>query len=102
MTKPSGFSETDPPFLEPALSVQGNLGSDGRVLIPAALREAAGIKRGEKVILKVEDGRIVLSSWKAEIRKLQGMFAHLKKPGENIVDEFIAGRRAEAARESED
>ncbi len=82
--------------------MQATLGPDGRVLIPAALREAAGIARGEEVTIRVEDGRIVIETFAAQIRRLRGMFAHLKKPGESVVDEFIAERRAEAARESED
>ena len=100
MTNAKGFSEAALPY-DAALSVQTSLGPDGRVLIPAALRDAAGIKRGDKVTLRVVEGEIILSSRRADFRKLQGMFAHLKKPGESVVDEFIAERRAEALRESE-
>lgn len=96
MAKPPSLADSAEPL------VQATLGPDGRILIPAALRDAAGIERGEEVNLRVEDGRIILSSWRADIRRLQGMFAHLKKPGESVVDEFIAERHAEAARESEE
>ncbi len=88
-----GFAESQAPFS------QATLGPDGRVLIPAALRDAAGIARGDDVTIRVEDGRIVLSSLKAEVRRMQGMLAHLKRPGESVVDEFIAEKRAEAERE---
>ena len=93
MTGLPGFAESQTPFAE------ATLGPDGRVLIPAALRDAAGIQRGDDVTIRVEDGRIILTSFKAEIRRIQGMLAHLKRPGESIVDEFIAEKRAEAERE---
>ena len=96
MAKPHGFSESADPF------VQATVGTDGRVLIPAALREAAGIARGDRITMKVEGSKIILSSWQADIRRLQGMFAHLKKPGESVVDGFIAERHAEAAQESDE
>ena len=94
MSKPLGMAESDAPFDAPPLSAQANLGPDGRLLIPKALREAAGIKPGDKVTLQVEEGRIIVSSFRAELKRLNGIFAHLKKPGENVVDEFLAERRA--------
>ena len=78
----------------PAKTASATLGPDGRLLIPAAIRDAAGIKRGEKVTLRVEDGRILVSSIRADWNRLNGMFAHLKKPGESVVDDFLAERRA--------
>ena len=102
MSKSSGFAETSSGFALVKRSVQTTLGPDGRLLIPAAVRDAAGIQRGEKVVLRVEDGRIVVTSLKADLKKLNGLFAHLKKPGESVVDEFIAERRAESARESDE
>lgn len=99
MSKSRGMAETPRAFAPVAVSAQARLGPDGRLLIPAAIRDAAGIQRGEKVILRVEDGKIVVQSRAASLRAIVGMFAHLKKPGESIVDEFIAERRAEAKRE---
>ena len=78
MTKTSGLAEPRAPFASSVVSVHGNPGADGRLMIPAALRDAAGIKRGDKVNLRVEDGQIVVTGVKAELRKLNGMFAHFK------------------------
>ena len=100
MPKSTGFSETSPAFAPPKLSVQTNLGPDGRLLIPKAVRDAAGIRRGDKVTLRVEDGQIVVESFRATIKRVQDMLAHLKVPGESVVDEFLAERRAESLRES--
>ena len=92
MTDRKGFAENAPAFDAP-LSVQAVLQPDGRLLIPAAVRDAAGIARGEKVMLRVRDGRIEVTSIRSEWKKLNGMFAHLKKPGESVVEEFLAERR---------
>ena len=94
MPKSSGFAESFTNFDVTNLSVQATLGADGRLLIPAALRDAVGIKRGERVTLRVEDGRIVVESWQAAIKRIQDMLAYLKVPGQSVVDEFLAERRA--------
>jgi AbrB family looped-hinge helix DNA binding protein len=93
MAKSSGFADATVPFGATG-SVQANLGPDGRLLIPAAIRDAAGIQRGDKVTLRVEDGRIVVESFRATIKRIQDMLAYLNVPGESIVDEFLTERRA--------
>ena len=102
MPKPSGFSENAMPFAQPLPSAHGVLAADGRLLIPAALRDAAGIKRGDKVFMRIENGQIVVESFRATITRIQDMLAYLKVPGQSIVDELIADRRAESLRESEE
>lgn len=77
------------------------MGPDGRVLIPAALRAAAGIKAGDRLTIRVVDGRVVIETQVSAIARVAGMFAHLKAPGESVVDEFLAERRAEAAHEED-
>jgi bifunctional DNA-binding transcriptional regulator/antitoxin component of YhaV-PrlF toxin-antitoxin module len=102
MTKPRGFSEAAAPMAAPAVSAQAILGHDGRLLIPAAIRDAAGLERGERVYMQVEDGRLVVESFRATIKRIQDMLAYRKVPGESVVDEFLAERRAESMRESEE
>jgi AbrB family looped-hinge helix DNA binding protein len=85
-----GFSEAP----QPDLRQQSSFGKDGRILIPIALREAAGVKPGERVVIRIEDGTIVIETIATQIRKVQAMVAHLKRPGESIVDEFIAEKRS--------
>jgi AbrB family looped-hinge helix DNA binding protein len=89
MHKSSGFSEAP----QPDLLQQSSFGKDGRILIPIALREAAGVKPGERVVIRIEDGTIVIETIATQIRKVQAMVARLKRPGESIVDEFIAEKR---------
>jgi AbrB family looped-hinge helix DNA binding protein len=75
------------------------LGQGGRIVIPADLRTALGVGEGDELILIEDDGAVVLTTAKAQWRKVQQKLAALKKPGESVVDDFIAERRAEAARE---
>lgn len=95
MSKNDGFGEA--PVV--AIDLSTKMGPDGRVLIPAGLRAAAGMKAGDRLIIKVVDGRVVTETQVSAIARVAGMFAHLKKPGESVVDEFITEKRAEAARE---
>ena len=95
-----------PPLSRPIRVLVAKPGLDGHdrgaKVVAAALRDAVGIKRGEKLTLRVEDGRIVVESWKSTIKRIQDMLAYLKVPGQSVVDEFLADRRAESLRESEE
>lgn len=70
------------------------LGEGGRVVIPAAMREQMGVKPGDMLIAHVENGELRLISRRMALRQVQESLAKYKKPGESIVDEFLAERRA--------
>jgi AbrB family looped-hinge helix DNA binding protein len=75
------------------------LGERGRVVIPAEVRQRLDLKVGERMVLVVQDdGSMKLTPWKTVVDNTVGMFAHIA-PGVSLVDELIADRRAEAARE---
>ena len=61
------------------------LGPGGRVVIPAALREAMEVNEGDALLAWIEDGEL-----------LKGLLPE----GESLADELIADRRREAAAES--
>ena len=71
----------------------------GRIVIPAELREELGIKAGTRVRLGVEDGELRVMSAAEGIRRAQEIAAKHIEPGRSLMDELIAERRAEAARE---
>lgn len=73
----------------------------GRVVVPKEYRQKLGLKEGDEVIWVEVDGQIVLTSRKQQLERAQKFFAELFKDyqGGSLVDELIADRRAEAARD---
>lgn len=80
------------------LHAKVRVGEQGRVVIPAELRKALGIKPGETLVARVEDGRLVLEPQAAILARVRSWFAGTP-PGVSLVDELIAERREEARRE---
>lgn len=81
------------------LGARVRMGAGGRLVIPAEIRRELGLNEGEPVILQVEDGSLRLWTLREAIRRAQEAMRPYRVPGRSLVDEFIADRRAEAARE---
>jgi AbrB family looped-hinge helix DNA binding protein len=78
---------------------------DGRVTIPAQLRRAAGIEPGRRLVVYLENGRVVIEERDHLLARVQREAidaAHAAGHTGSMVDELIAERRAEAAREDAD
>lgn len=78
---------------------QGKIVSGGRVQLPAEARRALGLVDGDHVVMQVVDGAIVLKPYKTVVAEVQARLRAVITPGPSLVDELIAERRAEAARE---
>ena len=74
--------------------------SGGRVQLPAAMRNAAGLADGDTVVLELVDGEIHLRSQKAMLARVRARLRPYVEEGTSVVDELIAERLAEAAREN--
>jgi bifunctional DNA-binding transcriptional regulator/antitoxin component of YhaV-PrlF toxin-antitoxin module len=72
--------------------------SDGRVLIPAAVRRTFGAVTDEPLVVRVADGLLILERRADVLRRAQDRFAVLP-PDVSLVDELLAERRVEVARE---
>ncbi|HEV8679556.1 MAG TPA: AbrB/MazE/SpoVT family DNA-binding domain-containing protein [Stellaceae bacterium] len=71
----------------------------GRIVIPAECRAAAGIKPGDDLIVEaVGDGELRLRTRAQALRAAQQIVARYGS-GRDLVAELIAERREEAARE---
>ena len=75
------------------------LAANGRIVIPAPLRAALGLKEGARLVARVDDGVIVIEPIEAAIRRAQAIVARHASEGRNLSDDLIADRRAEAARD---
>jgi len=72
----------------------------GRVVIPVEIRRTLGISDGDVVFWELCDGEARLTTRRAQLKKAQTMFQQVLAPNApSVVDELIAERRAEAARE---
>jgi AbrB family looped-hinge helix DNA binding protein len=83
-------------------SVSSKINQNGRIVIPAAIRQEMGFKTGESLLMEVEDGVLRIESYPARIRRIQREIAQFAKPGILASDELIAERREEAHREEEE
>jgi AbrB family looped-hinge helix DNA binding protein len=71
----------------------------GRVVIPAELRAELGIEEGQDVVFTRDGSGVRITTLTEAIRQIQDYFAGLAPSDVLLSEEFIAERRAEAARE---
>jgi AbrB family looped-hinge helix DNA binding protein len=75
------------------------VGQNGRVVIPANIRQQIGIETGQHLLIRLEGERIILEKTTGILNKLQQRFQNIQG---SLSDELIEERRAEAVRESYD
>lgn len=76
--------------------VSVRFGAQGRLVVPSPLREALGFKPGDPLVVRVQDGRLLVESRESVVRRVQERFG---TSGRSLVDELIAERRREALQE---
>jgi AbrB family looped-hinge helix DNA binding protein len=76
-------------------SVEVHLGRQGRLVIPAALRQLLGFEEGDTLVAREEAGRLVLEKQEMVKHRLKARFAQVPKE-RSLVDELIAERRESA------
>lgn len=77
------------------------VGSQGRIVLPRAIREQLGAEQGAIYQARVEDGRLILETRESLLARMQQEMADVLEPDRSLVDELIAERRADADREGE-
>jgi AbrB family looped-hinge helix DNA binding protein len=80
------------------------MSENGRVLIPADIREQLGLKPKTRIQVEIRDGSLVLTSPQQRSAQRRAYFDNLFKElnidsSRSLVDELIAERRIEAAKE---
>ena len=99
--KNKGFAEQGVE-MEPSGTQKVELGAGGRLVIPAPMRAALGMKDGDKVLVRLEGNELRIYNYEEATRRAQEIVRSFISPGVSLVDELIADRHAEAAREMGD
>jgi AbrB family looped-hinge helix DNA binding protein len=76
--------------------VRTKLNVNGRVVIPASIRQALGLEPGEEILLFVEDDELRMTSARKRAERAQKLYKKYVGEGVSLVDELIADRRKEA------
>lgn len=109
----SGVQEQGAPFERPAddsefVQARGEgayrlvVRPDGSILLPKEILTAFNAEGGGVVMAKLDGDTFGLISAETAMQSLREIAKRYVKPGVSIVDELIADRRAEAAREGAD
>jgi AbrB family looped-hinge helix DNA binding protein len=80
-----------------SVTARVRLNEQGRLVIPAELRAAAGLEPGSDLVLEAREGEVRIRSIGAAVARVQDKYRRLAK-GRNMVDELLAERREEAKR----
>ena len=72
---------------------------NGRVVLPLALRRRLNVTRGGTVVIREEDGRLLLESVDDAIGRAQALVRRFAPEAQGVVDELLSERRLEAERE---
>lgn len=75
------------------------LADDGRIVIPATARRELGLKSGDTLVLESDGTSLLIRTAETVLEETQAYFRQYLTPGQSVVEELIAERRAEAARE---
>ncbi len=79
--------------------VRVKVGPEGRLLIPAAYRKALGLRAGDTVVLREQDGRVEILTAAQKRDRARGVISRYVSDDVSLADSLIEDRRAEAERE---
>lgn len=85
--------------IESAIIKSATMNTQGRVVIPAEIRKAMGIEGPVDLFFRYEDGTLSVGTIEDAVAYVQSVVAQYVNTDRSAVDDLIADRRAEAAKE---
>src|SRR6202171_4135747 len=82
--------------------VKVRVGSDLSIVVPPTLSEALGLKEGDVLFARVQDGEIHLLTPTAAMRRAQAIVREFVPEGVSLVDELLEDRRREVEAERQE
>ncbi len=79
-------------------SITARIDTSGRLVVPAAIRQALGLTPGATVTLRVTDGELRVVARREAVKLAQERVRRYVPSGRRLAAELIAERRAEARR----
>ncbi len=90
---------TVPPSTPTPQPSRVKVGIDGRIVIPAEIRQRAGIGPGDELVIDADGAGVRLRTLRQAVAAAQAFFTEGLPSGTLVSEELIRDRRAEAARE---
>lgn len=81
------------------MTAKAKVTEGGRIVIPASMRKAMGIKVGNNVTLVLNELGLHVSTREAALKRIDDLMKDKIDPKRSVVDELIRERREEAANE---
>jgi AbrB family looped-hinge helix DNA binding protein len=75
------------------------LGESGRIVLPATIRKEAGLKPGNRLTVSYDHGEIKILSRRMALERIRAGIIEHRGSLEGLLDEFLAEKHEEAARE---
>ena len=73
------------------------MGRHGEIVVPAELVAELGFSEGSRLVCRVEDGELRITTFRARLERARGIVRDHVPDGVSLVDELLAERRADAA-----
>ncbi len=78
------------------ISVTTTIAEGGRIVIPASFRRALGVRPGDEILLRFEDGEVRITSRAQARRRAREYVRSLVPKGTSLMHELIRERRESA------
>ena len=81
------------------MQAKAKLNANGRVVIPAPMRKALGLRPGDELIMRIEEGELRLSTRRQALARARRMIRQYIPEDVDLTQSLLDDRRKEAERE---